>query len=295
MKKEFKGIFTALTTPFGKEKILPEKFKENITRYNRHALAGYVIGGSTGENVYLTDGERKRLLKTAKDTAAPGRLLIAGTGCESTTNTIDATNRAADLGADAALVILPHYYKSLMTVDALKKYYVTIADNAAIPLIIYSIPRNTGITPPAELIVELSQHPNILGIKDSSGNLSLLEEARPFMPEGSTFLLGAGSILFPGLLMGASGGIMTLAATVPELCARLYKLFLEKKYQEAKKLQLELVFLNHAVTRDHGVPGAKYVLDLRGYYGGPCRSPLLPLDETIKTRIKTILTDLNLI
>jgi 4-hydroxy-2-oxoglutarate aldolase len=295
MKKEFKGIFTALTTPFGEEKVLPEKFRENIEKYNQYELAGYVIGGSTGENVYLTDDERDVLLRTARETAAPGRKLIAGTGCESTLNTIVATNRAAEMGADAALVILPHYYKSLMTVDALKAYFLTIADKAAIPLIIYSIPRNTGITPPAELIVELSLHPNILGIKDSSGNLTLLEEAGPFMPEGSTFLLGAGSILFPGLLMGASGGIMTLAATVPELCIQLYSLFLEGKFKEAKKLQLELVFLNQAVTRDHGVPGAKYVLDLRGYYGGPCRSPLLPLGDAVKIHIKTILTDLNLI
>ena len=235
------------------------------------------------------------LLKTAKEAAAPSRKIIAGTGCESTQNSMAATNRAADLGADAALVILPHYYKSLMTEAALKEYFLRIADQARIPLIIYSIPRNTGITPSAELIIELSQHPNILGIKDSSGNLSLLEEAKPSMPNGSTFLLGAGSLLFPGLLLGASGGIITLGAAAPELCAKLYELFLQGKHEEAKVLQQNLVPLNQAVTRDYGVPGAKYVLDLRGYYGGPCRSPLLPLDESAKTHIHKILTDLSLI
>ncbi len=276
MQQEFTGIFTALTTPFQEGKILPDKFTDNIAKYNQYELAGYVIGGSTGENVYLTENERLTLLKTAKETAAPGRKIIAGTGCESTQNTIAATNRAADLGADAALVILPHYYKSLMTTAALKDYYLTIADKTRIPLIIYSMPHNTGITPSAKLIIELSQHPNILGIKDSSGNLSLLEEAKPFMPDGSTFLLGAGSLLFPGLLLGASGGIITLGAAAPELCAQLYDLFLQGKYEEAKRLQLNLVPLNQAVTRDHGVPGAKYALDLRGYYGGPCRSPCSP-------------------
>ena len=295
MKQEFKGIFTALTTPFLEENIFPEKLTENINKYNQFELAGYVVGGSTGENVYLTDEERIRLLRAAKESAAPGRKIIAGTGCESTHNTIAATNRAADLGADAALVILPHYYKSLMTPAALKDYYLKIADKARIPLIIYSIPRNTGIIPPADLIIELSQHPNILGIKDSSGNLLLLEEAKPSMSDGSTFLLGAGSLIFPGLLRGASGGIITLGAAAPELCAQLYGLFLEEKSEEAKNLQFDLVPLNQAVTRDFGVPGAKYVLDLRGYYGGPCRSPLLPLDDSAKAHIRNILTDLNLI
>ncbi len=295
MQQEFKGIFTALTTPFQEEQILLDKFTENINTYNQYELAGYVIGGSTGENVYLTDDERLILLKTAKAAAAPNRKIIAGTGCESTQNTIAATNRAADLGADAALVILPHYYKSLMTEAALRDYFLRIADQARIPLIIYSIPRNTGITPSAELIIELSQHPNILGIKDSSGNLSLLEDAKPSMPDGSTFLLGAGSLIFSGLLLGASGGIITLGAAAPELCTELYGLFLQGKHEEAKELQQNLVPLNQAVTRDYGVPGAKYVLDLRGYYGGPCRSPLLPLDGSAKTHIRKILTDLSLI
>ena len=181
-----------------------------------------------------------------------------------------------------------------MTEAALKDYFLRIADQARIPLIIYSIPRNTGITPSAELIIELSQHPNILGIKDSSGNLSLLEEAKPYAP-WFYIPVGCWQSLFPGLVLGASGGIITLGAAAPELCAQLYALFLQGKHEEAKELQQNLVPLNQAVTRDYGVPGAKYVLDLRGYYGGPCRSPLLPLDDSAKTHIHKILTDLSLI
>lgn len=295
MKPEFKGIFAALTTPFVNGEISPQKFIENIDKYNTHDLAGYVIGGSTGENVYLTDKELHTLIKTAKENAAPDRKVIAGTARESTKNTIEFTNRSADIGIDAALIILPHYYKSLMITDALKQYYLTIADKSQIPIIIYSIPRNTGITPDPQLIIDLSQHPNILGIKDSSGNLTLLEEAYPYMSEGSTFLLGAGSILLPALSLNASGGILTLGAVAPELCVKLYSLFLENRQDEAQKLQLEIVPLNQAITKIYGVPGAKYALDLRGYYGGLCRSPLLPLNESAQADIRNILSKLDLI
>lgn len=295
MKPEFKGIFAALTTPFVNDEISPQKFIENIDKYNTHDLAGYVIGGSTGENVYLTDEELLTLIKTAKENALPNRKIIAGTAHESTKNTIDFTNRAAALGIDAALIVFPHYYKSLMTNDALKQYYLTIADLAQIPIIVYSIPRNTSITPDPKLIIELSQHPNILGIKDSSGNLTLLEQAFPSMSEGSTFLLGAGSILLPALNLNASGGILTLGAVAPELCAKLYSLFLDKQMVEAQKLQSDIIPLNQAITKIYGVSGAKYALDLLGYNGGLCRSPLLPLNDTAQTDIRNILADLDLI
>jgi len=294
MHQDFKGIFTALTTPFEGENISPAKFHANISKYNEIDLAGYVIGGSTGESVYLTNDECISLVKTAKKNASPGRKIIAGTDRESTKNTLDFTNRAADEGIDAALICLPHYYRSLMNTDSLKKHYLTIAEQSRVPILIYSIPRNTGIMPTPELIIELSQHPNILGIKDSSGNLAFCEEVCPRLAPGSAFFLGAGSIIFPGLLMGASGGILTLAAAVPELCSKLYRLFLNKKWEAAKKLQLDLVPLNQAVTKIYGVPGAKYVLDLRGLYGGPCRLPLLPLEEKAKQQIKKILTKLNI-
>jgi len=185
------------------------------------------------------------------------------------------------------LICLPHYYRSLMNTDSLKKHYLTIAEQSRVPILIYSIPQNTGIIPTPELIIELSQHPNILGIKDSSGNLAFCEEVCPQLAPGSTYFLGAGSIIFPGLLMGASGGILTLAAVVPELCSELYRLFLNKKWEAAKKLQLDLV-------PTYGVPGAKYALDLQGLFGGPCRLPLLPLEEKAKQQIKKIFTKLNI-
>jgi 4-hydroxy-2-oxoglutarate aldolase len=295
MSTEYKGIFAALTTPFEDDDVALPRFRENMEKYNQLDLAGYVIGGSTGEAVHLTDEECLSLLETARETAAPGRKVIAGTARPSTRQAVAFTNRAADIGADAALVVLPHYYKGLMTRDALKAYYFSLADQARIPVLIYSIPQNTGIIPAPDLIIELSRHPNILGIKDSSGNLTLLEEAFPFMEKGSTFLLGAGSILLPALHLGASGGILTLGAVAPELCIRLYSCFEERDWERGKRVQIEVVPLNQAITRYYGIPGAKYALDLRGFYGGPCRQPLLPLDNEAKSRIKGILTELDLI
>ncbi len=295
MDTEYKGIFTALTTPFEDDQVHLEKFRENIQKYNQFSLSGYVIGGSTGEFVFLTDEECLSLVATAAKTAADGRKLIVGTARESVHSTVLFTRQAADLGAQAALIVLPHYYKGSMNQAALQKYYETIADRVPIPVIIYSIPRNTGLIPSSQLIIDLSQHPNILGIKDSSGNLSLLQEAGPSMRSGSTFLLGAGGILLPGLQLGASGGILTLGAVVPELCTQLFALFGQQQWEKAVRLQMDMVPLNQAITKYHGVPGAKYALDLLGYNGGPCRLPLLPLETQVKTEIRDILTKLSLI
>jgi len=293
LEKEYQGIYSALTTPFENEMISIPKFRENISRYNNFDLAGYVIGGSTGESVYLSDDECVELVKTARETAGPEKKIIAGSDRESTRNTVEFTNRLADLGIDAALVCLPHYYKSLMTPEALKAHFLTLADKALIPIIIYSIPRNTGINPPADVLISLTQHPNILGIKDSSGNLSFCEEVIPYKRPGTVYFLGAGSIIFPGLIMGASGGILTLAAVAPDLCTQLYKLYQGNKWDEAKQLQSDLVPLNHAVTRDHGVPAAKFALDQRGYFGGSCRLPLLPPTDAVKQKITQILENLK--
>lgn len=294
-KTEYRGIFAALTTPFRSDRILPEKLRDNIARYNGFGLSGYVIGGSTGESVLLSDEECLALIETTRASAAPGRKLIAGTARGSALHTASFTNRAADLGADAALIVMPHYYKGLMSEEALRRYYTEVADAARIPVILYSIPQNTGITPSPGLIIELSRHPNILGIKDSSGNLTLLQEAYPDMAAGSTFLLGAGSILLPALQLGASGGILTLGAVAPDLCTRLYDLYQEGNWEDGLRLQMEAVALNQAVTRYYGVPGAKFALDLRGYYGGPCRLPLLPLKDDAKQKIRNILESLELI
>ncbi len=294
MPDTFNGIFSALTTPFHEDRFFPEKLEENVAEYNQYELSGYVVGGSTGEFVYLNDDECASAVTVVKKNADAEKTIIAGTARESTRHTVEFTNRIADLGADAALIMLPHYYRSLMTAEALKSYYLTVADMCRIPVIIYNIPRNTGVFPDPSLIIELSRHPNILGIKDSSGNLTFLEETRPHFPKNKIYLLGAGSLLLSGWMMGADGGILTLAAVAPEVCLRLHDLFQQKKWEEARRLQTSLIPLNQAVTVKYGIPAAKYALDLRGFYGGPPRSPLLPLSQKGRDDIRRYLNDLDL-
>ncbi len=201
----------------------------------------------------------------------------------------------AELGIDAALVRTPSYFRSLIDRKALMAHYLTIAEKSNIPVIIYNIPRFTGISVDSDLMVELSKHNNIAGIKDSSGNLSSVGEAVPRISPQFSILLGAGGLFLQGLLLGAQGGILALASVAPDHCVRLYNLFLEKKLEEALKLQLELMLLNKAIIQVHGIPGIKYALDMLGYSGGPPRLPLLPLDEKGKKNIRSLLNELSLL
>ncbi|MFW6140587.1 MAG: dihydrodipicolinate synthase family protein [Acidobacteriota bacterium] len=293
MKRKYKGVIAALTTPFKGEQIAPDELKQNIFKYNETGLTGYVIAGSTGEGPYLSDEECITLVDTAKKCSSKDKIIIAGTARESVKNTVELTSRAGDAGADSALICTPHYYKSRMTHDALKKYYLSVAEKSKIPIIIYNIPQNTGVSVDPKLIITLVQHPRILGLKDSSGNLTFFEEVYPHFDPESSFLLGAGSLFFPGLIMGADGGILRLACILPELCTQLYEFYKEKKWDKAQKLQQDLVPLNQAVTKDYGMAATKYALDLLGYYGGPCRLPLLGPNPTIKKEIKEKLKKLQ--
>ena len=295
MTTDLEGIFAALATPFIQDNISLEKFKENIEKYNQFELAGYVVLGSTGESVYLTDEESEKLVITAKNTALPEKKIIVGTARESTKITIEFTKRMASLGAEAALIRTPSYFTSEMNNQALKEYYLTIAEEVEIPIIIYNIPQCTGIFVDKSLIIELSSHPQIAGLKDSSGNLSFLAEIAPSVHSDFNILLGAGDLMLPGLLLGAKGGILRLADVVPGLCVKLYKLFLEGRIEEARQLQLELAPLNNAVTKDYGIAGLKYALDLIGYFGGLPRSPLQPLAPEGEKQIEIILKNLGLL
>jgi 4-hydroxy-2-oxoglutarate aldolase len=295
MTKSFEGVFAALTTPFAGDDIAVDEFRKNILRYNTTGLAGYVVLGSTGEAVLLGDDESEKLVAAARATASPEMKVIAGASRESTRLTIEFTNRLAGLGADAVLIKPPHYYKSQMNQEAIKHYYFEVADKSAVPVLIYNIPQNTGISVDPTTVVELSRHPNIAGVKDSSGVLSNLTDVLPGVRPDFRFLLGAGSIFLAGLLLGSSGSILALAAAVPDLCVQVHVLFRRGKLIEARQLQLDLAPLNKALNQTLGIPAIKYALDLLGYTGGLPRPPLLPLDETGKDLVRSLLARLGLL
>jgi 4-hydroxy-2-oxoglutarate aldolase len=295
MAEKLQGVFAALTTPFENDKISIKYFRENIKKYNSYDLAGYVVAGSSGEAAYLTDEESVILVKEALEASAPDKKIIVGTARESTASTIAFTNRMADLGIRAALIRTPSYFKSVMTSEALKRHYYAIADESQIPVIPYHIPQVTGLYIEQQLVVELSKHPNIIGIKDSSGNLPFLGEVIPNLPPDFSYLLGAGSVFLFGLLLGASGGILRLADVISELCATLYYDFLAGEWEKASRLQRDIIPLNNAIIQTHGIAGTKYAMDLLGFYGGPPRNPILPLNANGKKGIEKILKNLNLI
>lgn len=287
---DLSGIFAALTTPFAAdESLLLTDLKLNIEKYNRTGLAGYVVAGSTGEAVMLSREEFSGVLAAVKMTAAPGKLLLAGTGAESTRETIERTKAAADIGYDAALVKTPFYYKSGYKPAVLVAHYRRVADQAQIPVLLYSIPQFTGIAlEPAE-VRALSEHPNIIGIKDSSGNVQRVSETIAGTPRDFQTLVGSASTLYASLAVGARGGILALASVLPEKCVELYRFFADGRHEAAAELQKRLLRASQAIVSEFPISGVKYAMDLRGYRGGRARSPLAELKEEHKKAVEEVL------
>jgi 4-hydroxy-2-oxoglutarate aldolase len=220
---------------------------------------------------------------------------MAGTGCESTHSTLALTKQAASLGADIALLITPGYFKSKMDGAALTHYYLTVAEASPIPVSIYNMPANTSVDMPAELIVKLSQHPNVAGVKDSSGNLAKLGQIMRYARPGFQVLAGSAGFLYPALCLGAVGGVLALANVAPQQCCDIRTLFEQGKHAEARELQLRMLVPNGAVTTGFGVPGLKAAMDMVGMAGGAPRSPLLPLSEAQKETLRGILVDAGIL
>ena len=297
MKVSIEGILPPIATPFVDGRVAHDRLRENLDRWNKTHLAGYVVFGSNGEAVHLDQEEKLALVETVKRNLPHGKLLIAGTGCQSTTATVRLTNLAAEKGADAALVFTPHYYKAKMDNAALKKHYLTIADQANIPILIYNVPQFTGVNVSPELVASLAEHPKIIGIKDSSGNITQIGEMIATTPPSPGFHVLAGSAghLLAALALGASGGILALANVAHDECCRIFDDFRNGRHTEARKLQLKLLAANRAVTAGFGVAGLKSALDMVGYFGGDPRLPLLPLEEEQKNELREILKRANLI
>jgi len=278
---DLKGIYPPICTPFDTtESIDWDKLAFNMKKWNKEDLRGYLVEGSNGEYCYLSQDERVEFVRRVKSLSGD-KLLLAGSGCESTKATIEMTNAMAEAGADAAVVITPFYFKAKMSAIALEEHFTAVADVSSIPIILYSVPANTGIDLAVDVITRLARHPNIIGIKDSGGDITKIGQiVADTVGDDFQVLAGSASFLLPALAIGAVGGICALANVLPQQICNLQKLFDEGRYEEAKLLQHKLIEPNSAVTKLHGVPGLKSSLDWFGYYGGPCRKPLRPLSET---------------
>jgi 4-hydroxy-2-oxoglutarate aldolase len=292
---DLRGIFPPITTPFLDGEVAYDKLASNIEKWSATGLKGFVVLGSNGEYVSLSEAEKRKVVETVVQATPSGMTVMAGTGCESTRETIRLTQDCARLGARAALVVNPHYYGGRMTAAALITHYTQLADSSPIPILLYNVPKFTHITLAADVVAKLSEHPNIVGIKDSSGNVALIGEYLNNVAPGFKVLVGTASALLAGLVLGCAGGILALANVAPEHCVRILNTFREGNIDEARNLQLTMLPVNQAVTATFGIPGLKSAMDMVGYFGGKPRSPLLPLSESETSRIKEILKKAELV
>lgn len=290
------GVLPPVPTPFGEDgEVAYDRLAENFERWNRNDLSGYVVVGSTGECATLTEREKLQVWEVARKHIPNGKWFIAGTGCESTRETIALTRQAATIGADAALVVTPWYYKGAMKSRELVTHYTAVADASPIPILLYTFPQCTGVVMEPAAVARLAEHTNIVGMKDSSEVMGVFAEYIRVTPPSFQLFVGSALTFYMALCLGARGGILALSNVAPQECVQIHRLFIDGKPEEAKKLQLRLMPVANAIGPRFGIGGVKAAMALRGYYGGPPRPPLLPLKTEEIEALRVELSDADLI
>jgi len=288
------GVMPPITTPFQKEELALDKLKDNLRKWNQTGLSGFIVLGSNGETVYLNDKEKIKVIEVCRNSIPADKIMVVGTGLESTQETIRFTNQAAKMGANYALVITPSYFKGSMKPEIIHEHFVAIAESSKIGVLLYNVPQFTGINMEPELVAKLSEHPNILGIKDSSGNIGQLSQIVDLSQNGFTVFIGSAPVFFPALCVGATGGILAVANVIPQECVQIQKLFSEGKLDEARALQGQITFLAKAVTTKYGIGGLKIAMDLAGYFGGNPRRPLQRPGKEVEEEFNQLLLRLKI-
>ena len=284
------GVLAPVATTFGADGDLDlDAYRSNMEFYANSRLDGVVIMGSNGEYTLLDADEKVRLIAAGTEAIAGRKVVMAGTGVESTRGTIALTKQAAELGADFALVNTPHYYKPRYDNAANLYHYQTVAEASPIPVIVYVMAAYTGVDLSAALVAELSKHPNIVGVKDSGGNAPKVAEMIASSVPGFGVLAGSASFLYPALCLGATGGILALGNITPDLCADIRDAYVAGDHVKARELQFRALAPNAAVTSRFGIPGLKVALDHVGLRGGDPRPPMLPLNDKDAAEVRRVL------
>jgi 4-hydroxy-2-oxoglutarate aldolase len=289
-KLQIKGVIPPMITPFKENGDVDyDAHVKNMLKWNNSNLAGYLVLGSNSETVYLTKEEKLKLVELTVKHAKKDRLILVGTGMESTRETIALTNKAAKLGAHAALILTPFYYGSNMTDEAIIKYFTEVANNTEIPVLIYNVTKFTHVNVSANVVKELSKHPNIIGMKDSNGDIPQLVKFKSVIADDFNLMVGTASAWYPALTLGIKASIMALANCAPDECAEVQKCFDDGDHDRARDIYERMFPVNTAVTATYGVAGLKYACNLLGYEGGYVRSPLLPLKDENQKKVDEIL------
>ena len=279
-----------MATPFDERGAIQyDSFEYNIEKYLEAGIEGYLVLGSNGESVYLEHAEKLKLIERARKRLPSSVTFLAGTGVESTQGTIDLTREAADRGVDAVLIKNPFYFKSQMTFDVYLRHYTAVADASPVPVVIYNVPVFTGVPLQSKLIIELSKHPNIRGLKDSSGDAKMISEvAWNTDRAGFGILAGAAPTLLPAMVAGAQGGIIAIACAAPREALSLYCAFMSGDLRKAGEIQRIIAPAAGAVTERYGIAGLKTAMQLEGLLSGVPRRPLLPLKSEQQEDVKQI-------
>ncbi len=279
------GIFPPLVTPFKNEELALDMLKNNVQRYQTFALRGYVVLGSNGERVMLNEKESLQVIETVAENAGENKLVIFGAGEESVQGTVRFLKNAARVGGQAALLITPHYYRSQMKPEVIFNFYTQVAEASPVPIVIYNVPANTGLEVPLEVVTRLAEHPNIIGMKDSSGNLTYQQSILGRNLPNFQLLTGTANTLMSSLVVGAVGGILALANILPAQCIQIYEWVKAGEFEKARHLQLQIVPLNKMITAIFGIGGLKFAMNHLGLQGGETRSPLPAPDEPARKNI----------
>ena len=280
--KKFAGIFTPIPTPFRSDDTLDEAgLRANIGRWMQTPLTGLVVLGSNGEAPQLDDEESERVIAIAREGVPRNRVLIAGTGRESTKATIAASRRAAAAGVDAVLVRTPSFFKSQMTSDVFVQHYTAVADASPVPVLLYNVTIFTGVNLLPDAVERLGVHPNIPGMKDSGGDIGQLAEYVHRTPDNFAVLSGSAVTLVHALSAGCDGAVLALAGILPDACVEMRALVTGGRLAEAHALQRRMMPLARSVGGSYGVPGLKAALELMGFAAGRPRPPLRPVSPEV--------------
>lgn len=288
-RKELRGIYAPITTPFDRDGTLNlAHLKENVKRYADSFLDGYLVLGSNGENKSLTTQEKEQVVRTVLENKSPKQMVAVGCIFESTMETVDFARRAEEMGADFIALLPPCYFKKAMNDDVLYQYFTDVASAVKTPCVLYKAPQfSGGVDLSLSLIQKCAAHPNIVGIKDSSS--SGIEKILHTVPQEFHVMSGSANTLFSAMINGATGGVISLADSLPDVVTRLYSYLESGDLGKAAELNHTIVSANLDISGKYGVAGVKCAMDFCGLHGDYPRLPLLPLSERERSSIQAVL------
>jgi 4-hydroxy-2-oxoglutarate aldolase len=293
-RNSLRGILLPFTTPFSQtEELDKEGLRRNIRKWNATGIVGYVALGSTGERVNLDERECAQVIEISREEIQQDLEFIVGAGQQSTRATIAEVKQASVAGADAVLVITPHFYRPAITQEALANHFTAVADASPVPVILYSMPDLTGIKIEPETVAQLSAHPNIIGIKDSSADISGFQKTVSLVPKDFAVLSGNGTVFSSALENGGRGAILAVGCVAAELSVEIYRLIDVGEADRAEALQEKVTPLALAVTKRYGIGGLKAAMDMIGFAGGAVRAPLKPASAEARAEIVALLGELR--